>query len=545
MRSLLPILSLAALAALLAGFQRPNPETPRSRARQALQHLLAEPEPDVERFVERQIAPSLRAGREGTEIVQILRTIAQTVRGAELADVRPEGPFGATLVYQRPGEAPVEIAFEIASEPPHGIVDVWIEGGPRLDPRRAGQELSEKMPLSWSDLEERLAAEETQGFSGAVLVVHDGRIVLHKGYGLADRKREVRWGGETIFGIGSTPIDFTKAGVLLLVERGKLALEDPISKHFPEAPEAKRAITIEQLMTGRSGLPDFLGLPSDPDPDHFPIDRAEAVRRIFAAPLRFAPGARVEPSHAAFGLLAAAIEVASGESYPLFVRRELFAPAGMRDTGFFGEPLPPERVAIGYGDLTDGAVNAPPYWGETSWLVEGSGGMTSTLGDLCRWQQALRRGDVLAPASLARYWSPAGAVLAGGDAFGYEVVYTEGARDRMWIATNAGGTRAFRALSRDLAKLVLQPGGAGFVLGIELELDDNDGFTVKRVVPGGPAERAGLQAGDRLKTLGGEPLAVGDTPFEHYQKTGEVAVLAVERAGETLEIRIKPEPRAP
>ena len=544
MPRLLP--ALIALVPLSASRpQQAGPPPPRARARAELVELLTAPEPALERFVDERLAPALRADRARDELVASLRAIAEAVRGRELAGVAPEGPWSATLTFEG-GGPPVEVAFEIAPEPPHPFVDVSIEGRARLDPSRARPDLSAAIPLSWSSLARRLEAEEEQGFCGAVLVVRDGRIVLSEGYGLADRERAVPWRPDTVFAIGSTPIDFTKAAVLRLAERGALALGDPLGKWFERAPEAQRAITVEQLMTGRSGLPDFLGSPGDPDPDHAWIDRDEALRRIFAAPLRFAPGTRSEHSHAAWGVLAAIVEVASGKSWQRYLREELFAPAGMRDTGFFGEAVPEERLAVGEGDLVDGARNAPPYWGPTSWLVLGSGGMTSTLGDLCRWHEALRRGDVLAPASLARYWAPPGAVLEGGDAFGFSVWYTEGARDRAYVATNSAlRRRAFRTLARELVALVQRGSGgeARFALGLELEVDDRAGYRVRRVVPGGAAERAGLRAGDRLVALDGKPLEVGPAAFARQTREGEPARLTIERDGKRIEVELRPLPR--
>lgn len=543
MPRLTPAILLLAVLAPLGRAQETPP--PRALARAELVELLSAPEPALERFADERLAPSLRAARPRDELVASLRAIAGAVRGRELAEVAPEGPWSAALTYEGAGRT-AEVVFEIAPEPPHGFVDVWVEGGPRLDPSRARPSLSQTIPLSWESLERRLAAEEEDGFCGAVLVVRDGRIVLCEGYGLADREREVPWRADTVFAIGSTPIDFTRAAVLLLVERGAIALDDTVGKWFEDAPADKRAITVEQLTKGRSGLPDFLGAPGDPDPDHFWIDRDEALRRIFAAELLFAPGTRSQHSHAAWGVLAAIVEVASGRSYQRFVREELFAPAGMRDTGFFGEAIPAERLAVGEGDLSDGARNAPPYWGPTSWLVLGSGGMTSTLGDLCRWHEALRRGDVLAPESLARYWSPPGAVLEGGDAFGFQVVYTEGARERVYVATGSAlRRRAHRALARDLVALVQGRAGgeARFALGIELEVDDQKGFVVRRVVPGGAAERAGLRAGDKLVALGGKPLVPGPAPFERQTRLGEVARLTLERDGRRIEVEVAPLPR--
>jgi len=310
-------------------------------------------------------------------------------------------------------------------------------------------------PIPWDKLEERLKAEEAAGFSGAVLVVRDGMVVLDQGYGLANRETNLRCTKDTVFGIGSTPIDFTRAGILLLAESGQLALDDPLAKFFADAPADKRAITLAQLMGGRSGLPDFHDLPSDRDKDHSYIDRDEAVRRILAMKLLFEPGKGEAHSHSAWGLLAAVIELVSGQSYPEFTRANLFEPAGMKDTGFFGEPIAAERMALGYGPKSDGERNAPPYWGQTSWLVMGSGGQVSTTGDMLRWLQALRAGKILDAASTRRYFGPDdGGPLVGGDMYGFFILYTQGPKSLVILISNSAAPGKYGGLGEDLARLV-------------------------------------------------------------------------------------------
>src|SRR5262249_48905233 len=277
--------------------------------------------------------------------------------------------------------------------------------------------------LAWDKLEARLKWEADHGFSGVALVTRDGKVVFHEAYGLANREKRIAMRPDSILAIGSTPIDFTKAGVLLLVDRGKLSLDDTIPKYFKNVPEDKRVITIQHLMTGRSGLQNFHELPTDADPDHSWIDRDEAVRRILNQKLLFAPGQGRRHSHSAWGLLAAILEIVSGQSYPEFTREHLFKPAGMKDTGFFGERYEEERMAGGYGPRNDGEINAPPYWGKTSWLVMGSGGQVSTAMDMWRWVQAVAGGKLLSPESLRQYVNPGQGILTGGDMYGFEIMY--------------------------------------------------------------------------------------------------------------------------
>jgi CubicO group peptidase (beta-lactamase class C family) len=262
--------------------------------------------------------------------------------------------------------------------------------------------------------------------------------VLHRGYGLADREKKIPISTETIFAIGSVPIDFTKAAILKLEETGKLRASDSIGKFFRDVPADKRAITLEHLMTGRSGLPNFHHVQGvDADPDLSWIDRETAVRRILGRELVFAPGAGEAHSHSAWVLLAAVVEVASGHAYEDFLRLQFFGPAGMTRTGNHEEAARFEdrAFAVGYGGRSSGKLNIPKYWGKTSWLVMGSGGMQSNPQELNRWLDAIRSGRTLTPASAAKYLTDD--VLAGGDDRGFFCLYTQGPEDRMILCSNA------------------------------------------------------------------------------------------------------------
>ena len=148
----------------------------------------------------------------------------------------------------------------------------------------------------------------------------------------------------------------------------------------------------------------------------------------------FAPGTRREHSHWAWGVLAAVVEVASGQPYPEYVREHILAPAGMTRTGFHGDAFEGAPVALGYGFRTSGAINSPRHWNETSWLVMGSGGMAGTTGDLYRFHQALDAGVLLSDDVLGRY--PSSGVYANGNMYGFETVYNYGPGDRFYVNCN-------------------------------------------------------------------------------------------------------------
>jgi CubicO group peptidase (beta-lactamase class C family) len=406
---------------------------------------------------------------------------------------------------------------------------------------------------TWDALIPWLESEAAAGFTGAVLVVRDGEVIVDTGYGMANRELGIPVRPDTIFAVGSQPIDFTHAAILWLAQHGRLQLSDPVTRYFPDVPADKRAITLEQLMTGASGLPNFHDLPGDRDPDHSWVDRDEAMRRIFSMRLLFEPGTGNEHSHSAWGVLAAIVEIVSGQTYQNFTRQHLLGPAAMVDTGFNGDPVPPERLAIGYGMRSDGEINAPPYWGPTSWLVMGSGGQTSTTGDTGRWLTAMREGRILEPEWAQRYFGPGPGADRNGDDYGFEMFVYRGpmAESYAVLITNANDPRAegsdetrFVRVARAVGDLVLAPYRPRFSLGIQMGAGPGGTVTVERVVPGSAAERDGLRVGDLLleaggTVLGGEPMAV----LGPYLQSGDPIPFLVRRQGVELEVIVRPDRR--
>jgi CubicO group peptidase (beta-lactamase class C family) len=235
------------------------------------------------------------------------------------------------------------------------------------------------------------------GYSGLLYARKGGEMLVDQPFGMANPGLNIPNTKETIFATGSRPIDYTIASILLLAQQDKLSLDDTLDRYFDGVPKDKQSMTIEHLMTGRSGLPDFFDIESDWDADLGWIDREEATERLITIDLLFEPGTNRQHSHAAFGLLAIVIEKVSGMDYYAFIRKNFFDPAGMERTGEYGETRGFELsdFAEGKGPQRIGIPNIPPNWGPTSWLIKGSGGMYSTLEDLRAFYAYLRSGDVL------------------------------------------------------------------------------------------------------------------------------------------------------
>lgn len=445
------------LATLLALLPTPflQGDSPRQVRASAVVELLRGPADGAPAFLAEHVAPELveRVGEEA--LLASLATLHGALHGAELDGAMPAGPHSVLLVFLPPGEPGAELELRIGAQAPHAITDLWLEGVVSLDP--AIEREPPPPPPGWETLAERMRAEEAAGFSGALLVLRDGEVFLDEGYGLANREAGIPVTPDTVFALGSTPIDFTRAAILLLWQDDVVAFDEPITAFFDDVPEDKRSITVEHLMSGASGLHDFHDLPGDADPDHSWIDRAEAIRRILSFDLLFEPGRGRQHSHSAWGLLAAIVEIRSGLSYQEFTRELLFEPAGMHGTGFNGDPVPEERLAIGYGERSDGEVNAPPYWGPCSWLVMGSGGMVGTTRDMLRWFRALRAGAILGEEALRRYWMPPGGLASAGDMYGFEIRYTEGPGSLFVLVSNSidfANRRGFERLTRGIHALV-------------------------------------------------------------------------------------------
>jgi len=231
-------------------------------------------------------------------------------------------------------------------------------------------------------------------FRGSVLVSKGGVGVLRKGYGLADRENRVPYTADTVFSVGSITKQFTAAAILKLEMQGKLHVEDPIGKYFPGVPDDKRAITLHHLLTHTSGLEsDFAG-------DYDPVSRDEYVKRTLASKLRSKPGDTYFYANSGYSLLGAVVEIASGKPYELYLRENLFLPAGMRDTGYKLPAWPQAKVAVGYHDGKRwGRINEKP-WDKDGpyWALRANGGISSTLDDMLRWHVALTGDTVLSAA---------------------------------------------------------------------------------------------------------------------------------------------------
>ena len=236
----------------------------------------------------------------------------------------------------------------------------------------------------------------------SVAIVKDGQIVLQKGYGKrsVDDGRTVEQG--TLFAIGSVSKQFTCAAILLLAEDGKLSVNDPVAKYYPQLTRAKD-ITLLDLMNHVSGYPDYYPLDFLDRRMLAPIAEDELLRQYAGGKLDFEPGSKYSYSNTGFILIGRVVERVSGESLGAFLDHRIFKPLGMTQTIY--EPnLSDHRLAKGYATflLSPSEAVAPEGKG---WLC-GAGGIYSAPGDLAKWNLGLISGKVLKPDSYALMTAP-------------------------------------------------------------------------------------------------------------------------------------------
>jgi CubicO group peptidase (beta-lactamase class C family) len=262
------------------------------------------------------------------------------------------------------------------------------------------------------------ARAQITGFSGAVLVARDGRPLFRRAYGLANREHDVPNTPETKFRLASASKQFTAAAVLLLEQRGALALHDPVGKVLDDWPEAWSEVTIHHLLTHTGGLPRLstqamldvsgLGLTS-PVPFQEVPDLFEPGEDL--QPPDFEPGEKFAYSNVGYIVLGLLVERVAKTRFCDFLAREIFLPASMRDTGCEEPAAILQRRASGYTRIETGLVNAAYV---DVRFVTGTGSVYSTLDDLLRWDRVLDSDRLLHAPARERLFTPVHADYACG-----------------------------------------------------------------------------------------------------------------------------------
>ena len=277
---------------------------------------------------------------------------------------------------------------------------------------------------------QQMKKQDIPGMAIAILI--HGEPFYLQGYGFAQLDPKKLFHLETLFGIASCSKVLTAFGIMQLVDEGRIHVEDSIKLYLAEAPESWRNVTIRQLLSHTSGIPQHQGA-------YLPWTKTwhQLAKKSF----EFTPGTRTKYNNFGFIILCRLIEVVSRQSYEVFMKQRVFNPLGMHQTQIPFALLPP-GIAIGYVSK-DGEINAHPnqrQWHE----MWGSGGIVSTIIDLAKWDQALTQKKLLSTKAYDLMWTPV--YLLNNKASGWCLGWQIHKRQGKWTATKDGAIAGYRSL---------------------------------------------------------------------------------------------------
>lgn len=308
--------------------------------------------------------------------------------GFDLRKREDSTPTTATvLVQEHDTDDFIRMVMEVEPDPPHRVKKLTLTFVAR-PPEFAIARLtsSELIKALRTKLEKDSAAGQ---FSGAVMLVHNGKTEFSGAYGLADREKKIPNKLNTRFRIGSMNKMFTATSILQLVQAGKIKLEDPLGKYLTDYPNKDVAtkVTIHHLLTHTGGTGDIFT--PEYQAHRLELKTLQDYEKLYGERgLKFEPGSKWEYSNYGFILLGLVIEKVSGQSYYDYVQEHVFKPAGMTGTGSEPEDVAVPDRSIGYTQMGSPAEWRPntdtlPYRGTSA------GGGYSTVEDLVKFATAL------------------------------------------------------------------------------------------------------------------------------------------------------------
>jgi len=257
-----------------------------------------------------------------------------------------------------------------------------------------------------AELDRRIQADMEEFNIPGVLVgvASRGRLVHWKGYGMADVELSVPVNDSTVFEIGSISKEFVSAAVMLMVEEGRLGLDDGIHEYLPDLPSEWLGVTIRQLLTHTSGIPDYEEIQTY-EAYRFRFTPEEIIRVAHSRPIDLAPGTGYYYSNTGYFLLSLMVERLDGRPLGQVLQTRIFGPLGMTQTSM----ADPERIirhrAAGY--YVDGAGDLVNRDATQTSSTLGAGGIVSSVHDMVKWDEVLYGEELLSAASKEAMWTPA------------------------------------------------------------------------------------------------------------------------------------------
>ncbi|MFZ0758498.1 MAG: serine hydrolase domain-containing protein [Candidatus Sulfotelmatobacter sp.] len=273
----------------------------------------------------------------------------------------------------------------------------------------------------------------------ALLVSRAGKILQAEGFGLANVELQVPVKPETVFQSGSVGKQFTATAVMMLVEEGKVGLDDPLTKYFPSAPPSWKEVTVRELLSHTAGFGDY------PAKFDFRKDwtEAELLKLVESIPLAYPPGTNWEYSNLGFLTLGILIHRVTGEFYGDFLQQRIFHTLGMETTRIISEAdIIPNRAA-GYR-LVKGELKNQE-WVAPALNTTADGSLYFSILDLAKWDAALYTEKLLKRSSLDEMWTPAKLKNGRPNKAGYGFGWFIGARRGHHVIYHDGAWQGFKS----------------------------------------------------------------------------------------------------
>ncbi|HUP24203.1 MAG TPA: serine hydrolase domain-containing protein [Thermoanaerobaculia bacterium] len=289
-------------------------------------------------------------------------------------------------------------------------------------------------------LAEAMARPGAAGMQVAVALGDD--LVVEKGYGLAEVELRVPVSVESVFRIGSVTKQFTAAAVMKLVEEGRIELDAPFAKYYPDFPTAEHTVTVRHLLTHTSGIKSYTGLgPKWRRTVPLELTHDELLDLVRDEPFDFAPEERFLYNNTGYYLLGVLIEKVSGKPYDQYLREDLLLGLYLPRTRYGSNHQIIEGRAEGYR-LVDGELQNDEAIGMSQ--PGAAGALVSTASELVRWQRALVAGKVVSAESYRQMTTPH--VLADGKATGYGFGLAVSALGEHRRVGHGGGINGFNSM---------------------------------------------------------------------------------------------------
>jgi D-alanyl-D-alanine carboxypeptidase len=330
----------------------------------------------------------------------------------------------------------------------------------------------------------RALSQQVAGLS--VAVAREGRVVLARGYGVANLEHAVTVTPETVFHIASISKNIEAAVVLRLADEGKLRLEDDVTAYVPEAPTGGHHVTVRQLLNHTSGISNFTSLPEAADNERRDLTHEQVLALIRHRPLDFEPGTDWRYDNSAFYLAGMVVERVTKQEYGAYLREQIFTPLGMTSASLCDTRAVVPHLASGYEVEHGTLVNAAPM----TWkLPFAAGAVCATATDLLTWQAALDAGRVVGPASLALMRTP--------------TALPDGTRIDYGLGTRLGSLEGHRVIGHTGS-------GGGFAAALESFPDDH--LTIVVLANTDPGSALALSTSVARDVLGLPERALRDLP---------------------------------